>query len=246
MSDQESLKKPDPRKILALIALAGASIMAYRAGNYLSYVGITYYVVCAAAIILNYRRSAFLLWAAVVAHVVLVGYGLWNWQSDNVVPCIYCFGAAGFALLAATVYTRLAAALAPVFLIAITWYTWPYLFTDKGQAGVIQQQTQSQATEQQAVDQTVDVRSDPAGETGKTRPVDNTGAAVQTETRQEQTVVSTPAATNPGGDQGDVPDPNVTGEDKPGDKPEDKPEDKPGSGTTEQPPEPEPAKPGST
>lgn len=230
MSDQGSLNKPDPRKILALIALSGAAVSAYFAGNYLSYVGISFYVICAAAILLNCNRAVLLLWAAVCAHILLVGYSLWNWQSAQVFPCTYCFGAAGFALLAATVYTRLAAALATVLLIAITWYAWPYVFTEKSQ-GVIQQQTQNQAAEQQAVDQQVDVRPDPAGETGKTSPVAQSEVAPQTEARQEQTGVSTPAAPNPDGEQGDVPGPNVTGEDKPG------------GGTAEQPPEPD--KPGS-
>ncbi|MFX4262412.1 hypothetical protein ACOBQJ_09425 [Pelotomaculum propionicicum] len=238
MSDTESMKKVDIRKILALIALAGASVMAYGAGNYLSYTGVTYYAICAAAVILNFNRAVLLLWAAVGVHAVLVGYGLWNWQSANIVPCIYCFGAAGFALLAASAYTRLAAAAAPVFLIAVTWYAWPYLFTDNGQAGV-PQQTQTQTTEQQPENKpTADVNFDPAGEITKTDQDSQTvSAATQSEIPPEQTGVSDQAA-NPANQQGSTPASN-----DPGDKPADKPEDKPGNGTAEQPPAPD--KPGS-
>lgn len=239
MSDPESPKKVDVRKILALIALSGAAASAYGAGNYLAYAGTIYYTICAAAIILNYRRVVLLLWAAVGAHAVLVGYGMWNWQTAQVIPCVYCFGAAGFALLAATVYTRLPAAIAPALLIAAAWYAWPFVFIDKGQADVIQQQTQNQTTEQQTGNQPVDVKPDIAEETSKTDPWAQPGSdTTQVETRQEETTATTPTATNPDSQQGNTPAPNISGNVSP--------EVKPGSGTTEQLPEPEPAKPGST
>jgi hypothetical protein len=129
MFQLENTTKTDIRKIIALIALTGASFMAYNAGNYLSKAGVVYYTICALALLLNYRRAALLLWAAVGAHAVLVGYALWGWQAAQAVPCIYCFGAAGFALLAATVYVRPVAAVLPVLLIACVWYVWPFLFS---------------------------------------------------------------------------------------------------------------------
>lgn len=249
-----SSKKPDARKILALIALAGASAMAYGAGNYLSYVGIAFYAVCAAAIFLNYRRAGLLLWAAVGAHILLAGYSLWNWQTAQVAPCSYCFGAAGFALLAASAYTRPAVALTPVFLIAVTWYAWPYLFADNGQAGV-PRQTQNVTTEPQTENKPdTDVNFDPAGEIAKTIQDSQAVNAAASEIPQEQNVVYDQES-NPAGQQGSMPasnDPGDRPEDKPGDKPEEEPEDKPGEepgnkpgdGTEEQPPAPE-DKPGS-
>lgn len=237
MSDPESTKIFEGRKILALVALAGAAASAYGAGNYLAYAGTIYYTICAAAVILNYRRTALLLWAAVGAHAVLVGYGMWNWQTAQVIPCVYCFGAAGFALLAATVYTRLPAAIAPALLIAVVGYAWPYLFADSGQAGVIQQQTQSQTTEQQTGNQPVEAKSDTAGETGKADLATQPGSdTTQAETQQEQTAATIPTATNPDSQQGNTPNPNISGNVTP--------DVKPGSTTTEKPPE--PAKPGSS
>lgn len=254
MFGTENSKTVDVRKITALIALAGASAMAYGAGNYLSYIGIAFYVVCAAAILSNCSRAGLLLWTAVGVHAVLVGYGLWDWKSANTVPCIYCFGAAGFALFAASAYSRLAAAVAPVFLIAVTWYAWPYLFTDNGQAGV-PRQTQTRTTEQQTENKPVaGVNFDPAGEIAKTHQDSQTVNTVASEIPQEQNWVYDQDVI-PAGQQGSMPasnDPGDRPEDKPGGKPEEEPEgkpgeepvNKPGDGTEEQPPAPE-DKPGS-
>lgn len=234
MFDPESSKKVDARKIIALIALAGASAMAYGAGNYLSYVGVAYYFICAAAILLNFSRAGLLLWAAVGAHMLLTAYSVWNWQAAGIIPCQYCFGAAGFVLIAATALYRLPAVILPVLLVTCAWYAWPFMFSDNGQAGVIQQQTQSQTTEQQAADQAVEARPESTGESGKSVPATQTGSAAgQAETRPEQTGAAIPAVTSLDSGHGDVPVPEVTGEEKPEDKPED-------SGTAEQTPEPKP------
>lgn len=237
MFDPESSKKVDARKITALIALAGASAMAFGTGNYLSYVGIAYYVICAAAILLSFSRVGLLLWAAVGAHILLTAYSVWNWQAAGTIPCQYCIGAAGFVLVAATALYRLPAVILPVLLVTTVWYAWPSIFSNNGQAGVIQQQTQSQTTEQQAVDQPVEARPESTGEIDKYLPITQAGnAAGKAENRPEQTGAATPAVTSLDSGQGDVPVPNFSGEDKPGDKPE----DKPGGGTVEQTPEPKP------
>ena len=239
MFQLENTTKTDSRKFLALIALAGAAACANAAGNYLAYIGTVYYAVCAMAILLNFRNTALLLWAAVGAHAVLVGYALWGWQAAQIVPCIYCFGAAGFALLAATIYTRLAAAVLPLLLIAGVWYAWPSVFADKGQPGVNQQpgvEAQYQTPVQQPENQPAVINPAAAADTGTNNPAAQAGgASIQSKTEQEQTAVTAPAATSdiP---QGNTTDPNVTGTVTP--------EVKPDSGTPEKPAE--PVKPGSS
>ena len=230
MFELENTTKTESRKFLAMIALTGAAIMAYYAGNYLSKVGVFYYAISAIALLLNYRRSSLLLWAAVGAHAVLVGYSLWQWQAAQVQPCIYCFGAAGFALLAATAYTRLAAAIVPALLIASVWMAWPYVFADNGQPGFNQQpglETQYQTSGQQPENQTPEVKPDTAAVEGATAPTTQPGAdSIQAKTQQE----NTPAAAGTDSQQGNTPDPNVSGNVKP--------EVKPDSVTAEKPAEP--------
>jgi hypothetical protein len=230
MFQLEDTTKTDSRKILALIALTGASFMAYNAGNYLSKAGVVYYTICALALLLNYRRAALLLWAAVGAHTVLVGYALWGWQAAQVVPCIYCFGAAGFALLAATVYVRLVAAVLPVLLITCFGYAWPYVFADNEQPGVNRQpgpEAQYQTSGQQPENQSPEVKPGADAIKGTTastaQPV---VGSIQTETQQEQT----PAVTDPDSRQGNTPGTKVSGNVTPGGKPD--------SGMAEEPPEP--------
>jgi hypothetical protein len=236
----ENTTKTDSRKFLALIALAGAAASANGAGNYLSYAGTIYYAICAMAILFNYRSAATLLWAAVGAHAVLVGYALWSWQTAQIVPCIYCFGAAGFALLAATIYTRLVAAVLPLLLIAGVWYAWPSIFADKGQPGVTQQpgiEAQYQTPVQQNNNQPAAVNPDAAADTGTKAPTAPTGgASMLNETQQEQTAGTSPAATIPDIPQGNTLDPGVSGPVTP--------EVKPDSGVPEKPAE--PVKPGSS
>jgi hypothetical protein len=237
MFQLENTTKTDSRKFLALIALAGAAASAYGAGNYLAYTGTVYYATCAMAILLDFRRAALMLWAAVGAHTVLVGYALWGWQTAQVTPCIYCFGAAGFALLAATIYTRLAAAVLPLLLIAGVWYAWPSIFADQGQSGVNQQpgvEAQYQTSVQQPENQPAVVNPDSAAGTGTNVPAAQTGGdSIQSKTPQEQTAATAPASVNTGTPQGNTPDPNVS-----------TPEVKPDSGTAEKPVE--PVKPGSS
>jgi hypothetical protein len=170
------------RKILALLALAAAATSAYGAVNYIAYGGITYYTICAIAILFNYRRAALMLWAAVGVHAVLVSYALWSWQTAGAHLCPYCFGAAGFALLAATVFTRLPAAILPVILITGVWLAWPHVFV-KSHAGASQQpvsETQIQTPVTQPASQPVAVANSGSGENN---PGNNTiqDSATQTE-----------------------------------------------------------------
>lgn len=240
MYQLENTTNTDSRKFLTLIALAGAAASANGAGNYLAYAGTIYYVICAMAILFNFHRTSALLWAAVGAHAVLVGYALWSWQTAQTVPCIYCFGAAGFALLAATIYTRLAAAVLPLLLIAGTWYAWPSIFADKGQPGITQQpgiEAQYQTPVQKDDNQPAVVKTDAAADSGTKAPTAQTGRdSIQIETQQEQTAATSPAVTIPDSSQGNTSDPNVSGVITPGVKPD--------SSADEQPPE--PVKPGSS
>ena len=240
MFQLENTTKTDSRKFLALLALAGAAASANGAGNYLAYAGTTYYAICAMAILLNFRNTALLLWAAVGAHAVLVGYALWGWQTAQILPCIYCFGAAGFVLLAATIYTRMAAAVLPLLLIAGVWFAWPSVFADKGQPGVNQQpgvEAQYQTPVQQPENQPAVVSPAAAADVGTNVPAAQAGGgSAQTKKQQEQTAATTPTATIPDIPQGNIPDPNVSGTVIP--------EVKPDSGTGEKPAE--PVKPGSS
>ncbi|HBK53101.1 MAG TPA: hypothetical protein DDZ44_04085, partial [Syntrophomonas wolfei] len=79
MYGSNSIKYPDSRKILALLALVAAIIAARGAANYLAYLGVTYYVICMMAILINFRWTAHLLWVGVGFHVLLTGYALWSW-----------------------------------------------------------------------------------------------------------------------------------------------------------------------
>jgi hypothetical protein len=264
MSDQVAVKGFNIRKILALIALAVAATSAYNAVGYLVYGGITYYTICAIAILFNYRRANLMLWAAVGVHALLVGYSLWGWQTAQIIPCIYCFGAAGFALLAATVYTRLPVAILPALLIAGVWFAWPHLFYLDNQAGasgqpVVENQYQ---TENQTG---VTVKPDPSGDNNvgaQPASAEKTGSAGEANTGSQvakdgnNTVETTPAAvttpaagnTNPdtgqGGTQAPGQDPGAAGNTTPavnpggGDttKPADPP--KPPETTTPFPPKP--------
>lgn len=240
MFQLENTTNTDSRKFLTLIALAGAAASANGAGNYLAYAGTMYYAICAMAILFNFHRAATLLWAAVGAHAVLVGYALWSWQTAQIVPCIYCFGAAGFALLAATIYTRLAAAVLPLLLIAGAWYAWPSIFADKGKPGVTQQpgiEAQYQTPVQQDDNQPAAVKPDAAADSGTKAPTAQTGGdSIQIETQQSQTAATSPTATTPDIPQGNTSDPSVSGAVTP--------EVKPDSGAAEKPTE--PVKPGSS
>lgn len=121
----------DARKILALLALAAAIAAARGAGNYLAYAGVSYYLVCIAAILLRFRWAGCLLWFAVGVHVLLTGWSFWEWHSELIIPCRYCLWAAGFVLLAATAFYRLPAAVLPVLLMVGASAAWPYAFGEK-------------------------------------------------------------------------------------------------------------------
>lgn len=115
--------------VLSLIAISSAS--AFYVGDLLSWVGITYYFICALAILKDHPKAPALLWAAVAAHSVLVGYSLFNWYHEGIIPCPYCFASAGCILIAATARTKLTAAVLPAILVLAVGYSWAGLFTPK-------------------------------------------------------------------------------------------------------------------
>ncbi|WP_161821773.1 hypothetical protein [Sporotomaculum syntrophicum] len=116
------------KKLVVIAALAGAIIAAYERGNNLAYIGIAFYTVCAIAVLISHRRTSLLLWFAVLVHLFLVIYIIWDWQSNEIIPCIYCIAAAGFALLAAVAWWKTPVAVLPAILIVALWYTWPMIF----------------------------------------------------------------------------------------------------------------------
>ncbi len=260
MSDQVAVKGFNLRKILALIALAAAATSAYNAVGYLVYGGISYYSICAIAILFNHRRANLLLWGAVGVHAVLVGYSLWWWQTDQIIPCIYCFGAAGFALLAATVYTRLPVAILPALLIAGVWFAWPRLFYLDNQAGATGQpvvENQYQTENQTGVTD----KPDPGGDNSVvTQPAsaEKTGSAGEANTENqispngnntETTPVTAPStapveSTNPDTGPGEIQDPGQDPIQDPGQDPgstgDTTPVVNPGSGETTKPEDPPP------
>ncbi|NPV89515.1 MAG: hypothetical protein HPY50_01910 [Firmicutes bacterium] len=116
------------QRSLAILALVGAIIASYNAGNILAYTGIAYYILCIVALLMNYTRANLLLWAAVGVHVGLTSYAFWRWQALGIIPCHFCLMAAGFALAAAVVYYRPKLAVLPLALMLVVGYTWPYIF----------------------------------------------------------------------------------------------------------------------
>ncbi len=116
------------KKLVVIAALVGAIIAAYDKGNNLAYLGIAFYTVCAIAVLISHRRTSLLLWFAVVVHVLLFIYIIWDWQSNEIIPCIYCVAAAGFALLAAVAWWKTPVSVLPALLIVAFWYTWPMIF----------------------------------------------------------------------------------------------------------------------
>lgn len=123
------------KQSLVLAALVGASIAAYGKGNALAYTGIAYYTMCAVAVLINHRRTSLLLWFAVLAHAVLAGYLVWDWQINGLIPCSHCTAAAGFALLAAVAWWKIAAAILPALLMLVVWYEWSIVFPPLGGCG---------------------------------------------------------------------------------------------------------------
>lgn len=114
--------------VLAVLALSGAIVSAQYVGNTLAWAGIIYYLVCIAAIIFKHPWAKNITWGAVGFHVVLVSYSLWNWFTQEVPPCPYCFISAGLVLFAATALQRMPLAVLPVLLITTVWFSWPYAF----------------------------------------------------------------------------------------------------------------------
>lgn len=115
------------QKLLAVLSLAGAVVMAFKAGGDLSWAGIACYTVCMAGIIKNHPRTLAILWAAAGVHVLLTGYS----QVQNLPFCPYCLAAAGFTLLAATSLWKLPAAVVTALLMICVWYAWPWYFSPK-------------------------------------------------------------------------------------------------------------------
>lgn len=113
------------QKLLAAFFLASASVSAYNVGDFLSWMGISYYLLCIIAILKDHRKARIMAWAAVAAHAVLTGYSLREWHYAGIEPCPYCFAAAGLTLCAAAALTRLQTALVPVILMLLVVYAWP-------------------------------------------------------------------------------------------------------------------------
>lgn len=121
----ESSVKP---RIIAILAVVGAITAAYYKGDLLACLGISYYLLCIAALVLKHPRAGLLLLGAVGVHVTLVIYSLLRWQVFNITPCHFCFLAAGCALVAAVVYYRPRFAVFPVTVIIAGFYLWPGIF----------------------------------------------------------------------------------------------------------------------
>ena len=116
------------QNFLILLCLAGAIYSAYNVGNSLSWAGILYYTLCILAVLKNNRRVLHLLWAAVGIHAVLISYSLWQWSHLQVVPCHYCFAAAGLLLTAAVTRIKLPAVILPLILMVGVGFAWPWIF----------------------------------------------------------------------------------------------------------------------
>jgi hypothetical protein len=120
------------RRLLVLLALVAAAIAAAGRGDTLAHIGMAYYLLCAISVFRNDQRSGYLLWAAVGVHLMLVGYSAWRWQTLAIIPCPYCMSAAGFALIAATAWSKIRIAFLPVLLMLGAWYAWPLAFAYSG------------------------------------------------------------------------------------------------------------------
>jgi hypothetical protein len=123
------------KQLLVLAALVGAIIAAYGKGNTLAYIGIAFYAICAVAVIINQRRTSLLLWFAVLAHAALIGYMVWDWQINGIIPCSHCTAAAGFSLFAAVAWWKTPLALLPAVLMIVIWYEWSIIFPLLGGCG---------------------------------------------------------------------------------------------------------------
>ncbi|KGP75946.1 hypothetical protein JT05_07670 [Desulfosporosinus sp. Tol-M] len=117
------------RRLFAIVSLIGAIYAAYGASSTLTWPGITWYIICIAALLLvKDPRFVILLWFAVATHIILSGYQLWLWQTQQITPCIYCSSAALCVLIATTVlYRPLLSALLVLFMIGMLC-AWPFIF----------------------------------------------------------------------------------------------------------------------
>lgn len=130
MTGLNRIRELGVQRLLAVLALIGAIGAAYGAYSILTWPGIAYYTICIAALLfVRDPKVTYLLWFAVVFHaVVTVAYPLWLWHTQQIIPCIYCFAAFCFALIAAMIMYRLPVAVLPVLLMAGMLYAWPYAF----------------------------------------------------------------------------------------------------------------------
>ncbi|MGI6678437.1 MAG: hypothetical protein ACOX2Q_05055 [Dehalobacterium sp.] len=116
------------KRLLVIVALIGAVIAAYGRGNALSFLGIAFYLLCAAVMLTKHKLTSYLLWFAVLFHAGLTVYSLWLWQTTGVIPCHYCMWAAGFALIAAVAWWRPPVVVLPLLLMLLGWYNWEPFF----------------------------------------------------------------------------------------------------------------------
>lgn len=187
MTILERIKELGVRRLLAIVALTGAIGAAYGASSILTWPGIAYYTLCIAALLfIKDRRVVYLLWFAVLFHAVItVGYSLWLWQTQQIIPCIYCFSAFCFALIAAVVMYRLPVAVLPVLLMAGMLYAWPYAFALEPKATAspgnteVQQVVSPAETEQATTGNTAGSQNDNTGpvETGKVQTTTPTSSS---------------------------------------------------------------------
>ncbi|OPX86286.1 MAG: hypothetical protein A4E53_03196 [Pelotomaculum sp. PtaB.Bin104] len=220
--------------VLAVLALSGAIVSAQYVGNTLAWAGIIYYLVCIAAIVFKHPWAKRITWGAVGFHVVLISYSLWNWFTQEIPPCPYCFIAAGLVLFAATALQRVPMAVLPVLLITTVWFSWPYAFAgDQYVTNPIEQTTI-----------TTDIPADGTVQTGSSEPADgNAGTSTSAGSLAgssgsdpgKQTVTTPPRKTsqqtqNPAVQPGDTPSKTSTepGASQPGNE---QPQTEPPAGT---------------
>ncbi|MDD3652981.1 MAG: hypothetical protein PHO01_02165 [Desulfotomaculaceae bacterium] len=180
------------QRLLAVLVLAGAIYAAYNASGILTWLGVAYYIFCIAALLLfKHPRVRLLLWFAVFAHTLLVGYSLWEWKTEQVIPCLYCFSAAFLALIAAILLYRLPVAIVPVIFFAGMLYAWPYAFA-VGPGNLVEPAASNIEESLSTVENTA---INPSGESAEAKQAPGQVSASATNT--SNTVPSLPKASSP-------------------------------------------------
>ncbi|MDD4169103.1 MAG: hypothetical protein PHD36_02365 [Desulfotomaculaceae bacterium] len=182
-------------RVLAVLALSGAIASAQYVGNMLAWAGITYYLICIAAIIFKHPWARYITWAAVGFHIVLVSYSLWNWFTASIPPCQYCFIAAGLAFFAATALQKVPMAVFPVILMTAVWLSWPYAFAMEDYSSIPTEEPTTTSDAQ--LEETIQAgNSEPPadGDTGTSVPVDSPVSSSVSSTGNSSTIKQTVTA----------------------------------------------------